>query len=228
MLFRSVVASGDITAGNALIDATTANAFAAPVGVDLSAYQTGKYRLDLYSTATGVLWAQGFISATAPSGLEESTTDVYSGYNLTSGWTTITATINSVNKFTNTSTDAFVYKNMAVAGGLYKTTLTATVTSGVLRVLANGGSLIMAIAGAGSKYATNRIDVVSRMYFKNIGGGNGAETVIDSISMFRVSMPAATGVLLLSSYGGSRGFVFQHASFDPNAALSYKIVKVID
>jgi hypothetical protein len=41
-------------------------------------------------------------------------------------------------------------------------------------------------------------------------------------------MPAATGALLLSSYGGSRGFVFKHASFNPNAALSYKIVKVID
>jgi hypothetical protein len=41
--------------------------------------------------------------------------------------------------------------------------------------------------------------------------------------------PAAdAGALLLSSYGGSRGFVFKHASFNPNAALSYKIVKVID
>jgi hypothetical protein len=221
------VASGDITAGNALIDSTTANAFAAPVGVDLSAYQTGKYRLDLYSTASGVLWAQGFISATAPSGLADGgelnpdTTFDAGGWSGT-GW------VVSGGVATATNTTESVYRSMLTlpSSKLFKTVYeVSSFTSGKCAVRLSG------INGAEKGATGTYTDYITGGASTN-AGITGTSTPftgsITSLSVKQLTMPAATGALLLSSYGGSRGFVFKHASFDPNAALSYKIVKVID
>jgi len=218
------VASGDITAGNALIDSTTANAFAAPVGVDLSAYQTGKYRLDLYQTSTGVLWAQGFISATAPSGLALSATDLASGWNITN-WTLGSGNVSITDADTYVSTaGAGIYKNLGlVSQRLYQFVIAGTVSAGFCRLLDFDGTSYNPNA-FGTTYGTWK--TTNRpVYLYNSAA---ATTDITTLQIKQVTMPAATGALLLSSYGGSRGFVFKHASFDPNAALSYKIVKVID
>jgi hypothetical protein len=248
-----VVASGDITAGNALIDSTTANAFAAPVGVDLSAYQTGKYRLDLYQTSTGILWAQGFISATAPSGeaLEATNRLTNGDMELDANWvnsydpTTNERSIEQVHggtysrkwvgnsnydgigqpSFYPTSTDGALYKS---GGFVYPATETqVSMSAGSGRT-----TTFTVIAGQWNEMSA----YFTPLSFNNMGNFGFNGTAGHSVGTFyaddayckRVTMPAATGALLLSSYGGSRGFVFKHASLNPNAALSYKIVKVID
>jgi hypothetical protein len=84
-----VVASGSISAGAALLDTTTANAFYGG-GVDLTAYQDGRHAIAFYQ-ASGMAWA--WISATAPSGLATSavyTSDFSIGVD---GWSASNGTV---------------------------------------------------------------------------------------------------------------------------------------
>jgi hypothetical protein len=211
------------------------------VGVDLSAYQTGKYRLDLYQTSTGILWAQGFISATAPSG--EALTDIIGGTNpaLRNGdfslgdngdWQkqSTWAISGGVAIATLTSTSGYLYQlNLPTNGILVKMSGDFTVSNGSARFALNGNvvsSPAITATGSYSAYRTVINNFANGVYAPS--GGGGFTGTVDNLFFQQVTMPAATGALLLSSYGGSRGFVFKHASFDPDAALSYKIVKVID
>jgi hypothetical protein len=218
-IFPTIISS-EITAGNALIDSTTANAFIAPVGVDLSPYR-GKF-MELWSGST--LWAQAWISATAPSG--ESLTDVltYATLNLTSGWTTVGATITDADSFVNTASGGHVYKNHSgaglLAGKLLKSVITATVSEGTVTVMGTNGAPYYATNGAGDRYDT----AISSLLFLRNAGGIGATTDITALNVASVDMPAATGALLLSTQGGSRGWAYKHASFNPNAALTMRIL----
>jgi len=223
VLQAPVIATHNISAYNALMDTTTDNAFAAPVGVDLSPYQDGKHILALYD-ASGYA-AAGWISATAPSG--ESLTDVltYATLNLTSGWTVYGATITDADSFVNTKISGLVYKYIMIVGNLYKSSISATVSAGTVMIHGPAFSTIYAINGAGDAYATA---VNTSIVLANVSGGVGATTDITAINVASVDMPAATGALLLSSKGGSRGYIYKHASFDPNAALTAKILYVGD
>lgn len=216
-IFPTIV-SFNITAGNALIDSTTANAFIAPVGVDLSQYR-GKF-MELWSGST--LWAQAWISATAPSG--ESLTDVltYATLNLTSGWITASSTIVDADSFVNTASSGSVYKNyVMVIGRLYKSSFAATVSNGTARIQGASTSPIYVVNGAGNTYATA---INMSFVIINATGGISATTDITALNVASVDMPAATGALLLSTQGGSRGWAYKHASFDPNAALTMRIL----
>ena len=155
----TLIATSNITAGNALMDTTTANAFAAPVGVDLTAYQDGRH-LAHFTDSSGYV-AVGWISATAPSG-EALGAEINSG----------TLTISKLYKITATEANHF-----------------------------------------GTGYLVDR-------YFTSLG----TETCDANNKVKENTMPAATGALLLSSKGGSRGYLYKHASFDPNGALTLKIL----
>jgi hypothetical protein len=48
---------------------------------------------------------------------------------------------------------------------------------------------------------------------------------VDDFTYQRVTSPAATGALLLSTKGGARGFISLPAAFNGNLAGSYKIFK---
>lgn len=210
VLQAPVIATHSISAGNALMDTTTANAFAAPVGVDLTAYQDGKHILALYN-ASGYA-AAGWISATAPSG--ESLTDVltYATLNLTTGWTPTLSTITDADSFVNTTANGFALKSLMSPGKLYKSSLSATVSGGTARIQGSSSNPIYAINGGGDKYATATND---SLVIGNVSGGIGATTDITAINVASVDMPAATGALLLSSKGGSRGYIFKHCQFRP-------------
>ena len=148
-----------ISAGNALMDTTTDNAFAAPVGVDLTAYQDGRH-LAHFTDSSGYV-AVGWISATAPSG-EALGAEINSG----------TLTISKLYKITATEANHF-----------------------------------------GTGYLVDR-------YFTSLG----IETCDANNKVKENTMPAATGALLLSSKGGSRGYLYKHDSFNPNGALTLKIL----
>jgi hypothetical protein len=217
----------DIAAGNALIDATDANAFAAPVGVDLTPYQDGRHILALYD-ASGYA-AIAHISATAPSG-EDAPVDLLASLDLTSGWNFSDAVVTSTNSFTATGAISVAYKSsVLVNNGLYKSSLSATATSGIVSIRASGYKPEFAANGASNSYVTNYGSAgPTQLRLYDYLCSVGSLTTITSASMARVTMPAATGVLLLSTKGGSRGWVYKSASFDPNAAMTAKILYVGD
>ena len=62
-----VVATADVTQANFHADLTTDNAFVELIGVDLTAYQTGKYLLGIYNKTDGY-GMLGHISSVAPAG----------------------------------------------------------------------------------------------------------------------------------------------------------------
>jgi hypothetical protein len=216
-IFPTIISS-EITAGNALIDSTTANAFIAPVGVDLSPYR-GKF-MELWSGST--LWAQAWISATAPGG--ESLTDVltYATLNLTSGWTPTLATATDADSFVNTGVNGMLNKTTGplATGKLYKSTFAATVSAGTARLV--GANSVTICNNNVTMYATAVGG--SSFYIFNYSGGIGATTDITALNVASVDMPAATGALLLSTQGGLRGWAYKHASFNPNAALTMRIL----
>ncbi len=187
VLDAPVVASDTITAGNALMDTTTANAFAAPVGVDLSAYQDGRHILALYNTSGGYA-AIGHISATPPGGL-------------TKGAAKNVVGITKANPGVMTLTAGHGYTdNMLVyLSGLTEMTELNTKYKTL----------------TGSSGDTFTVGDTSAFGAAETTGGSCIERVTDC---------ATTGALLLSTKGGSRGYLYKHASFDPNAAMTYKVL----
>jgi hypothetical protein len=214
----------DITAGNALIDSTTDNAFIAPVGVDLSPYR-GKF-MELWSGST--LWAQAWISATAPSGEAlgsslfvnnaDFATDEPAGTSWTrgTGWT-ISGGVAVASSVTGTS----LSQGSTSPGALYKMVVdlkSRTQGTVVFRVSGSG-------FGATSTVANGITQYITATSAANIGfTGTSFSGTIDNPFAYQVTMPASTGALLLSTQGGSRGWAYKHASFNPNAALTMRIL----
>lgn len=236
VLTAPVVATGSITAGNALIDATAANAFAAPVGVDLSAYQDGRHILAMYNT-TGGYAAIAHISATAPSGeaLGEENVDGWTN----SGFDTFTAVDpTAITEATEVGANNVLCRDSmaSLPGGLYKGVIgTFTLTSGTRPSFRMGASntgltgvflthwdaeFVDVSDGAHTAYFTQNKGIY--FGFRNITGVTS--WTASGMSLKQVTMPAATGVLLLSSKGGSRGYMYKHESFDPRAAMTYKVL----
>jgi hypothetical protein len=90
------VASGSVTAANTQLSLVDGTAFAYLVGVDLSAYQTGKHILAVYNSTSGALIGMGYCSATPPAG-ETLDTEIATG----------TLVIRRLYKITATEVDHF-------------------------------------------------------------------------------------------------------------------------
>lgn len=211
---RATLATAAITAGNALMDTTTANAFAAPVGVDFGAYRTGKHILKLVDSANKEVWA--YIGATAPGGLEEAT-DVLSGWNLTSGFTTSGATIGDADTFTATGNYGYISKaSILTSGGLYKGSFDADIATSYMSD--NNGNWQI-LSDISNKYVT-----AGGISFRIYGRFTNDVTNITSMSLYRVTSPATTGALLCSTTTGTRGFIRYDTGFNPNAAMTYYIL----
>jgi len=242
--FPTIVA-GSITAGNALIDSTTANAFCAPVGVDLSPYRNRL--IEFWSTeATPVLWAQAWISATAPS--EETYLEKLLNPSFTGTWASNVPQSWSLNG-TQTGTsyleaddagDRLRIVSDGLVMGVYQTsrvTPTGTLQLGSIVVDSITGRMRagcatsdvsnfpfpnIAAAGTYTKYYTVNLVTDPSFYLLRLAGYT-CDAWISDTSVKNVLTPAATGALLLSTQGGSRGWQYKHASFNPNAALTYRI-----
>jgi len=94
-----LVASGTSTAANTQLSLVDGTAFAYLVGVDLSAYQTGKHLLMVYNASTGLLIGQGYCSATPPAGETLSGTELLANPSFdsnTTGWTSTNGTVASI------------------------------------------------------------------------------------------------------------------------------------
>jgi hypothetical protein len=229
-IFPTIISS-EITAGNALIDSTTDNAFIAPVGVDLSPYR-GKF-MELWSGST--LWAQAWISATAPSGLAETEAIVNGDFSAWTGdnpnsWSFI-GTEDANNYITQDpagqakmARGATGYyhplQSIITTGGLYHSSIDINAITGTF-TFHSGAYIYASYTTTGTKTAYWTQFYSNSLYL--FLAANSTAT-IDNVSAKCVTMPAATGALLLSTQGGSRGWAYKHASFNPNAALTMRIL----
>jgi hypothetical protein len=250
MINFSTIVTGSIAAGNLLCDSTDANAFCAPVGLDLTPYR-GK-QIEFWSGTT--LWAQAWISATAPSG--EDTSSVWvsnfsAGVDGTDAARGIVAgNIDSIGgqddnaRFTcGAELDSHYIRKSSITtvGRRYQLVFDYYIPSGQSNI-DTIGLTSTTTGGITSLYSTldTWTSISTKDYTANyqhvlITAYDGtAETFSDAsandvfyiknVILNRVTMPAATGALLLSTQGGSRGWQYKHASFNPNAALTYRIL----
>jgi hypothetical protein len=250
--YGTPLVSTAVSAGNALIDSTVANCFGAPVGIDCSAYQTGTYAAAWYSGATLYLLAR--ISSTAPSGEALSLTeritngDMETGDPPTGYISRNSATLsrqgsgqagNCLLVSRSTVNNPGAYKSyIETTGNLQKVTVYAKAKEEATASLyqssdtAVSSGVVSQTAEAAADWSTqlstyrtvmSGASVYVSMYVTASNGTDGA--YFDTLSSRSVTMPAATGVLLESS-PGVRGYIYKHASFDPNAASTFKIFYV--
>lgn len=223
-----VVASGSIAANQALMDTTSDNAFVAPVGVDLSPYQDGRHMFRMQNT-TGSYVAFGYISSVAPAG--EALTEKLANSTFASdeppgtAWTknanaTISGGVASLTSLAN------CYQAINVSTGqLLKSVIVQNsgANTNFYADLATGSSVIISV-GTTTFYNTK-----IGLGLHNVGFYGAGTCVIESASNSQVTMPVATGALIVSTQGGAtRAFAYKHASFDPNLASTYQILYLGD
>ena len=245
-MYKTEVTRGTYAAGAGMWDLTTANAFTGCA--DLSAYQDGKHLL-WASDGTNSLLAR--ISATAPGG-EAFGDELHTSANAASdpngnetdaatGWTGVASTadgtpamgsyhmiITSVAQYTG-AVKAFT----VTPGGLYRKSYQAKKGAANVLVVSWDGAYskeLVPVAefkgtsygGVTTAYGTARDATWNLLATLSAATSTG---YIDNVSLKRVTMPAATGALLLSSTG-ARGFISKSASFNANAAGSFKVFRI--
>lgn len=219
-----VVASGTVAAGNGKVDLTT-NAFA-EFGVDLTApgYQDGKHILALYNT-TGGYAAIGWISGTAPGG-ETLGADVLAGWNFTSEWSLYRAgtSIIDANSFSTTEVGGIYKADVLNYGSLYKASYDISSTTTASVHLCQIGGALNPIANGGYRVPLD-IGFLNDVYLRNAGAGT---TDVTTITIQQVTDCATTGALILGSDKLTRTWIYKHASFNPNAEFTYKVLYVGD
>lgn len=233
VLDAPVVATHNLAAGELQADMTTASAMSQATGVDFTAlgYQTGEYIFTGYDAT--VKLAAAYISATDPGG-EVAPTELYvdPGFDDSTKWSNIGVgwTVDSggngkaIGSAADIGTKVSDTSPTIVVGGLYKHIITPSAyTSGGWRHhLAN------------ASYGVVRTDGSSNTYYHTFPNGGGAYGVIaagsaltaefSDISLRRLTDVATTGALLLSTQGGSRGWLKQEAGFNPNGAVTLKVL----
>ena len=247
-LFNSnikLVASGSVTAANTQLSLVDGTAFAYLVGVDLSAYQTGKYLLSVYNSSTSLLIAQGYISDTAPAG-ETLDAELLTNGNMETGdpptgWLATTATLDGVAdertggagaqslSITATAANGDAHKNATVvSGALYFIDSWSKMVSGTGSIIPgiDGVVNIANIASTSWTHATlYRVANETTWWCKFRITDNGSEGRGDDFSVKKLLDPPSTGVRIEATPGGAQNWM-RLGSGAVNAAITYKIFKV--
>ncbi len=236
-----VVATADVTQAHFHADLTTDNAFVELIGVDFTAYQTGKYLLGIYNK-TGGYGMLGHISATAPAGETLATTGgpLNNGEQFTNptfdsgdtgwlketGWTIEDQGGGDYEGVANVNTNYAIYQNkLLTVGTLNKIACdqtSQTSGTGAFDFAATVGITILNGVASYSEYRTSL--GISKAY--GVLGRTAWVARIDSVSLKQVTDPPSTGARIVSTKGGAtRAFYYKHASFNPNdtAGQTYKI-----
>jgi hypothetical protein len=220
-----------IAAASALLDATTANAFYGG-GVNLSSYQTGNYAVRFRNTSGGGI-AEAYISSTAPSG-EALGDEIFTSTDFTTDWTNTgnwSVAAGTATHAGQAGIDVLYQLINRPYGELHKLSINvATATSGSLVLYDNNGTsaeMISApITTTGTKAFYNTY-LDGTPLTAGISTDNGSFSgSINAPSYKPVTMPVATGALLLSTKGGSRGWYRKDSSFNPNAVMTIEVIDI--
>lgn len=240
MLLKSypTIITHSVSAGALLCDATEANAFIAPTGIDFTPYR-GK-QIEIWSGST--LWARAWVSETAPTGdgagaelldselVENGSFATDTIWQKMTGWSINTGTgqaeantsgsdrgnsIYELNKLVSPNGKLYktVFDIKSISAGSFQSYLAGVVTGTPFASVADNNTSYLSVITAGN----NHIYIRTTATVATVGA-------VDNYSVKNVLDPAPTGALLLSSNGGSRGYAYKHASFDPNAAVTLRVL----
>lgn len=190
--------------------------------VDFSAYAGSggatPYYLAFKDSANKYAYAYGYTQGAG----EALGANALAGLDFTLPWSTVTATINDANTFTNTAASGYVYKNILSIGSIYKSSLAASVTVGTARLT---GASTNPVFSANDTNNTYRTAFSPGCFFNNNAGGIGAVTDITTATMYPLTNVSATGLLLVSASGGAtRNMTSVEAGFNPNAITSITVI----
>ena len=230
-----VVASGSIAASAAQLSLVDGTAFANPSGLDLSPYGDGRHMLALYNTS-GNYAAIGFIKAAGTGetlGSELLTSWTNDG---TNGYETFTTSGTDITDAANTSGTANCYFGQAVTiGQLIKHVINNYTLNQANIVYRFGFAVTLPIAEvnwsidiAGTHYTTFTATATRYLGFRAYTAGAGNFSA-SGMSFKFVTGPSATGVTIVNAKCGTTyNWMYKHASFDPNLAMTYKVLFVGD
>jgi hypothetical protein len=228
-----LVAQGTATAANTQLSLVDGTAFAYLVGVDLSAYQTGKHLFIATNASTGLLIGQGYCSATSPAGETLGDELVTLGdFSDTTGWTLndgysigtgVLTAISGTGKYAYRA-----YVSLPPIGGLLKATIDVNTVSGNgVNIISSNAPIyigaVIATTGTKTVYGvkTDSVDVV--------GVRRSVVTdpfIVDNLSVKQVLDPPSTGVRIVSAKSGATQNWTSKGSGAVNANISYKIYYV--
>lgn len=142
--------------------------------------------------------------------------DVLSGWNLTN-WQKDSSDMTIINSTTiSTLSQRYIYKNLAVAGGLYLSSYNSSTTPGVWSAIASKSNLSGLVESGQSRRIT--VAGTAIFIFSNTG-----TTTVQSMSSQQVLTPSTTGCTLLNA-AGAQSFISKDAAFTYNAAsYTYEI-----
>ncbi len=223
-----LVAQGTSTAANTQLSLVDGTAFAYLVGVDLSAYQTGKHLLMVYNASTGLLIGQGYCSVTPPAGETLGETECVTGgdFSNSADWTAEAGWSVADGKASASSiTGKSIYQaHSYAAGGLFKSVVTVDSITGGYIYGTIAGYVLAAYTSTGTKTT----------YLTSLGGsrsrlaGTLTAIQIDDWSIKQVLDPPSTGVRIVSAKSGATQNWLVKGAGAVNSAISYKVYYIGD
>ena len=174
----------------------------------------------IYPISAPTRCLQGFIGARGSN--ESLSADRLSGYNFTSGWGWVNATITGAHTFTTSGTGWLQKSDAnAVLLGLFKGTLACTSNAGI--VTQSYGVLTYLTSGDTDKYYTNA-GSTHWIPFNIVTSNNSVDTWIN----YQVLAPSSNGCIILDSVGGNQNWLVNtfnaYNPCDYNAAsYSYRV-----
>lgn len=240
-LGRQTAAATGLTSANVHLATVDAGAMVEIVGVDLSPYvgndsggtktiinprstsaatmATNPYLLCLYDSAGKS--ACGYAGAAGAG--EALGSDTLAGFNFTSGWTEVSATITDADTFNASGIGTGLIANAvtyATVGALTKGTINATAST---RLLSNTGTTTYAISTGSAVSGYKTSDSGGVYLYAGVTGSRD----ISTLKLERVTDIAVTGLHLHSTANATdRKMARVDSGFSPNQVTSYKVYRV--
>lgn len=226
-----IVKRGGVSQTNCHLSLATNTAFVDLLGVDLSPY-LGHY-IRIIDSANKTLC--GWIKAAGTG--ESLGSDIYdfpATGNLTSGWSFVRGSVVDANTWQTTAgqTSSYCYKtvNPIISGALYKGSFSGTPQSGTVVCYSTGMSVIYLNNGDSNKYFTiissGSVFTPWNASVSAVGGPYNCD--IDTLNVFQVLTPSATGVTITNKVNGlSYNWLVEDTGFNRNdsSGYTYEILK---
>ncbi len=190
--------------------------------IDLSPYAstaTNSFYLCLYDSSNRTLCAY----AGAAGAGEALAADTVAGWNLTSGWANVNATINDANTFTTTFSNGHVSKTYLTAETLYKFGFDSAQTGGTTQLTSSNVNNVYTTDGTSPVYKTAYDATI-----KILNNTGGIVVDVNTFTAEQVTAGPATGLDLRSTgkLGGTQVPVFTTTGFDGNAVTRWSILYI--